>query len=439
MGGKSKAPAPDPQIGQASKEMAAIARDQFEYSKTRDAEMDRLYDEYLPIVKQNIQSSTEQAQKQTELTDWYQNRMQSVFAPIEDKLAGWANDGYQASAGVQQEMEQSAGRAKAAVDQQFGSQREQQARSALRYGVRPGDGAFLAADNESRLAQAGAAAAGMTNAREGVKTLDWARNIDAASLGRNLPGNQATSAQIALGAQSQAQGAMGSAMGQFNQNTGTTLGGMSSAVSSMGRSGNLALNNYNAQLQAWQANQQASAAPWSAIGSLAGATLASPWAGTALMSLSSKEFKTDKAPAKSALHKLRKLPVEEWTYKDGVADEGRHVGPYAEDVQREFGDQAAPGGKAIDLISMNGITMKAVQELADEVDALKGKQAGGKQAGGKRSLRDHLGARAGEAAEVPPYQPKQLTLAVMLKDDGRPLMTHTGYARRDGAKIMGVE
>lgn len=433
MGGKSKAPAPDPQIGQASKEMAAIARDQFEYSKTRDAEMDKLYDEYLPIVKQNIQASTEQAQKQTELTDWYQERMQSVFAPIEDKLAGWAQDGYQASAGVQQEMEQSAGRAKAAVDQQFGSQREQQARSALRYGVRPGDGAFLAADNESRLAQAGAAAAGMTNAREGVKTLDWARNIDAASLGRNLPGNQATSAQIALGAQGQAQGAMGNAMGQFNQNTGTTMGGMSSAVSSMGQSGQLALNNYNAQLQAWQANQQASAAPWSAIGSLAGAALASPWAGTAL-GFSSKELKTDKAPTKSALHKLRKLPVEEWTYKKGVADEGRHVGPYAEDVQREFGDQAAPGGKAIDLISMNGITMKAVQELADEVEALKGKKAGG-----KRSLRDHLGARAGEAAEVPPYQPKQLTLAVMLKDDGRPLVSHTGYARRDGAKIMGVE
>jgi len=274
----------------------------------------------------------------------------------------------------------------------------------------------------------------MTNAREGVKTLDWARNIDAASLGRNLPGNQATSAQIALGAQGQAQGAMGNAMGQFNQNTGTTMGGMSSAVGSMGQSGQLALQNYNAQMQAWQANQQASAAPWSAIGSLAGAALASPWAGTALMSMSSKELKTNKAPAKSALHRLRKLPVEEWTYKDGVADEGRHVGPYAEDVQREFGDEAAPGGKAIDLISMNGITMKAVQELADEVQALKGKKGGG-----KRSLRDHLGARAGEAAEEPPYQPKQLTLAVMLKDDGRPLVSHTGYARRDGAKIMGVE
>jgi hypothetical protein len=267
----------------------------------------------------------------------------------------------------------------------------------------------------------------MTNAREGVKTLDWARNIDAASLGRNLPGNQATSTQIALGAQGQAQGAMGGAMGQFNQNTGTTLGGMSSAVGSMGQSGQLALQNYNAQVHAWSAQQQADMAPWQALGSMAGTA-------AGLYAMSSEELKTDKAPAKSALHKLRKLPVEEWTYKKGVADEGRHVGPYAEDVQREFGDQAAPGGKAIDLISMNGITMKAVQELADEVESLKGKKGGG-----KRSLRDHLGARAGEAAEVPPYQPKQLTLAVMLKDDGRPLVSHTGYARRDGAKIMGVE
>lgn len=434
--GKSSAPKPDPAIGEASKEMAAIARDQFEYSKTRDAEMDKLYDEYLPIVRENIQASTEAAQKQTDLTDWYQERMQSVFAPIEDKLAGWANDGYQASDGVQQEMEQSAGRAKAAVDQQFGGQREQQARSALRYGVRPSDGAFVSADNESRLAQAGAAAAGMTSAREGVKTLDWARNIDAASLGRNLPGNQATSAQIALGAQGQAQGAMGSAMGQFNQNTGATMSGMSSAVSSLGQSGNLALNNYNAQLQGWQAQQRADAAPWQALGSIAGAAAGSSgfWG---YLKDSSKELKTNKAPARSALHKLRKLPVEEWDYKDGVADEGRHTGPYAEDVQREFGDRAAPDGKAIDLISMNGITMKAVQELADEVDALKGERRGG-----KRSLRDHLGARAaeeGETGEVLPYRPRELTLAVMLKDDGRPLMPHTGYERRDGAKIMGVE
>jgi hypothetical protein len=28
---------------------------------------------------------------------------------------------------------------------------------------------------------------------------------------------------------------------------------------------------------------------------------------------------------------------------------------------------------------------------------------------------------------------------VMLKDDGRPLLSHSGYERRDGAKIMGVE
>jgi hypothetical protein len=61
--------------------------------------------------------------------------------------------------------------------------------------------------------------------------------------------------------------------------------------------------------------------------------------------------------------------VDSWKYKDGIADGGRHVGPYAEDVQRELGDEVAPGGKQIDVISMSGAQTAAIKGLAEKLDA----------------------------------------------------------------------
>ena len=99
--------------------------------------------------------------------------------------------------------------------------------------------------------------------------------------------------------------------------------------------------------------------------------------GSAYIKKSSKKIKTNKQPIEDAeiLNEVKTLPVESWKYKDGVADEGEHVGPYAEDVQAKFGDKAAPGGKAIDIISMNGITLSAVKGLSKQVDKLEKKVA----------------------------------------------------------------
>ena len=67
---------------------------------------------------------------------------------------------------------------------------------------------------------------------------------------------------------------------------------------------------------------------------------------------------------------MRRLSVESWKYKKGIADEGDHIGPYAEDVQREFGDRVAPGGKVIDMISMIGVNLAALQALDSKVAGL---------------------------------------------------------------------
>ncbi|MCX7168734.1 MAG: hypothetical protein NTY41_00185, partial [Proteobacteria bacterium] len=61
------------------------------------------------------------------------------------------------------------------------------------------------------------------------------------------------------------------------------------------------------------------------------------------------------------------------TYNNGVEDSGSHVGPYAEDVQKNFGNKAAPGGKKIDLVSMNGISLAVGKHNANRLDKIERK------------------------------------------------------------------
>jgi hypothetical protein len=62
--------------------------------------------------------------------------------------------------------------------------------------------------------------------------------------------------------------------------------------------------------------------------------------------------------------------VEKWRYVDGISDGKEHIGPYAEDMQREFGDAVAPGGKAIDIMSAVGLNMAATKALDSKIEQL---------------------------------------------------------------------
>lgn len=87
------------------------------------------------------------------------------------------------------------------------------------------------------------------------------------------------------------------------------------------------------------------------------------------LAMSSKDYKEDKRPARGVLEVANSMPVEEWSYKDGIADEGRHIGPYAEDFQAATGKG---DGKTIPMQDMMGVTLGAVQELSRKVDKLEG-------------------------------------------------------------------
>lgn len=92
---------------------------------------------------------------------------------------------------------------------------------------------------------------------------------------------------------------------------------------------------------------------------------------------SSKKIKTGgaKLDDEKVLERVMKIPVRSWKYKEGEGDGGKHIGPYAEDVQRELGDNVAPGGRVIDVISMHGVALASIRALNSKVEQLERKAA----------------------------------------------------------------
>ena len=69
---------------------------------------------------------------------------------------------------------------------------------------------------------------------------------------------------------------------------------------------------------------------------------------------------------KDALAAVKRTKIYDWFYKQGKGDQKPHTGPMAQDVKANLGEEAAPGGIKIDLTTMNGVNMAAIQALHDE-------------------------------------------------------------------------
>mgnify|MGYP000181250354 CR=1 FL=1 len=129
--------------------------------------------------------------------------------------------------------------------------------------------------------------------------------------------------------------------------------------------------------QAAQASNQDSGL-WSALGNVAGQAAG---AGK-LFGFSDVNLKTDIEPQDpdQALAEVAATPVSKWKYdpakmaERGIPMEqgmgGQQTGPMAQDVNEEMGENAAPGGKKINLVTMNGKLMASVQALDKKVNKL---------------------------------------------------------------------
>lgn len=269
------------------------------------------------------------------------------FAPITEKVATDAL-GYD----TQARRDTAAAQAQADVGTAGDAGRATLAREIQSRGGDVNSGNFQATLGKMSVAESAQKAAAGNLARRQVEETGAARLANAANLGQTI--NNQGAAQVQLGqvsgnsAVTNAQVPLTNEMKQieaensaYNQGANIRLGANQQAVSAQG-----------------QKKEE---------GSILGGALT---AGGGILGgiLSDKNEKTKRRPAsdKKAMDAVRKTPVALWQYrKDSVAADGgkEHIGPMAQDVRRTMGEKAAPGGKVIDPINMNGITLAAAKNL----------------------------------------------------------------------------
>lgn len=356
------APTPDPKIGEAALKSAQLgeqwlqfSKDQFAVSQTRQAEIDaltkKLTEQQLGLGEQAIADANAA-----------RDRYNTVFKPIEDQFVSEA-----ANYGSPERQEAAAAEANADVQAAAARARGTATREAAAMGLDPNSGRFAAIRDAGETGTALAAAGAANNARQTVRDKGLAMKEAVVNLGKGLPSQAASSAAFALGSGNSAQGLGLNANNAFMGSTGLMGQGFQGAQSGYGQQAGILNNLYNSQMRGYEAQQAESAALWGGLGTAAGMILGG---GTKPWIFSDEELKEGKKviPDGEALAKVEAMPVEEWRYKAGVADEGEHIGPYAGD----FAEQTGLGdGHTIALQDAMGLTMRAVQDLAADVRSIR--------------------------------------------------------------------
>lgn len=257
------------------------------------------------------------------------------------------------------------GKSAADISQQAGLARDQTRRQMGRTGVNPSDGMSMAMERQSSMDEA------LAKALAGSKSREAAR-IEGRGLKTNLVNTLAgfPSQAASLSVSGAGLGASGLTMANSaltGMNSGlTSAGGMAGQMGSNATGMYTAQGNFNLQNQKLANDDPYPAMLGTAVGALVRSDV---HAKTKIRGLK---------PG-AALEAIKSIDSgQSWSYKpDSTADDGgqTHVGPMAQDVHAALGEQAAPGGKAIDLVTLNGVNMAATRELAHEVDALRADMA----------------------------------------------------------------
>lgn len=353
------APAADPNIGIAAEKQAQLGMDwlaeskrQFEIASQRqvgiDAMTERVGNQQLAAAEQAQGWATEDRTRYT-----------GTFQPLQDdfirRASAWDSPGRQDAVAAE---------ARADVMTAAAAGRQTAQRQAAAMGISPTSGRYAGIEQQGETATALAAAGAQNMARTQVRKEGMALRGEAINLGSGLGVNPAASLGLGLQAGGAAlQGGLAAA-GNARANGSIMQSGYQTAMSGYQNQASILGAQDQRGLSAWtartQANSQSTAGLMSGAGSLAGMGL--------MAFMSTKEAKENKRPTSGALDAVMSMPVEEWDYKEGAGDGGRHVGPYAEDFQQQTG---LGDGKSINVIDAIGINMRATQELAEEVRAMR--------------------------------------------------------------------
>jgi hypothetical protein len=313
-GGGGKPPKADPNIGIAAMKSAKLGEDYLGYMKEQAAVTNRWAEED-------------------------RTRYKSVFQPLQGSYIAEAAAGPDYA-----KVDGDVLRAGADASVSFANARGQQDRRMQSMGVNPASGRGMEVSRRASTAEALGTAGIANSTRLASRTMAEGKNDQAKANAINMGAGLAVNP--------------GTSMGLSN---GAASSGFSGAMGGYGQQGSLLNTQFNQEMAGYEAKQASNAALWQGVGSVAG---------LGMSMMSSKEYKEDKKPARGVLETLKKMPVEEWKYKDGIADGGKHIGPYAEDFKAATGKG---DGKSIAFQDAIGVTMGAVQELSAKVDKLAGR------------------------------------------------------------------
>lgn len=334
-------------INRAAEQNAALGREALDWYKQAYTDQAPARDRAAALAERVSLSQVEGMDTATRLAKEADTYSRTTFRPLEREVVQEARD-----FDTEAKREELAGLAAGDVQDAAATARGATVRDLTRMGVNPNDGAFggglRATENATTLALANA----KTKARRDAMAIGDAKKMDAISLGRGLPSQQATQTQLALSSGNAAVGNAQVPVTQAQNATAQAGQGFNTAIQANNSSGNL-------YAQAAQVGRQDNG---DALGGIANLAMAGKYI------FSDKNMKTDRKPVKGkvALSAARKMPVDTWRYKKGSpGDDGGqpHVGPMAQDMRAAMGDEAAPGGKLMDAAAPGALALAAVKEL----------------------------------------------------------------------------
>jgi hypothetical protein len=259
------APAPDPNIGLAQSKLAEISEEYLQQWKS----------EIWPAMKETTLKQEARADEQFAIDKKIQETQIDLAkttraefekaAPIRQTIYDEAM-----AAGGKEDLAKQSALAIGDVRSQFGMQADQTARQMKAYGIDPTSGKFQGQARTAGIMEAATSAAAATKARDAATQLGWAKRLDASALAQGQFGNQATSTGLALTAGQQALGAGQVTMGNYGALGSSMNQANTGAMQGWGQVGQLGVQKYNADVNAYSATQQANAASGAALGSTIG-------------------------------------------------------------------------------------------------------------------------------------------------------------------------
>jgi hypothetical protein len=226
-----------------------LARDQFDDAKSQR-------DKYAPYYDKLLQQQVKAGEDNTTRSDKQWANYESLFQPIEAKVADDAMT-YDSADKVAQRSD----RAINDIDTQIAGQRGAAERGLARSGVDAGSGRGFALELNNSGAIARAAAG--TKAANDSELQAIQLRAGAANFGRGLPNTGLSASGQAVSNAGAANGAIAAPQAQYNASVGLGLSALNTSIGANNSAGNLAGNN-------WAMANQQSQQQGSTIGTLAG-------------------------------------------------------------------------------------------------------------------------------------------------------------------------